>query len=84
MKHKFKRLIMFVVVLIVFVGVLLNYLYGSSQASRMTSDEEYIEQLRLASIGKKLAGFQQIPTPTLAAERPVESLFKSILSWFGL
>ncbi|MDA1317067.1 MAG: hypothetical protein O3B87_03510, partial [bacterium] len=84
MKHTSRRVIVFFIVSIVFIAFLLNYIYSNSRATRITSDEEYIEQLRLASINKKLAGFQNIPTPTLTEERPIESLFQSILSWFGL
>ena len=77
-----KRVIMFLIVVIIFAGLLLNYIYRSSKADRITTNEEYLEQLKNASAGKNLPGNVN-PTLAIQKERgPIETIFESFFSFF--
>ena len=77
-----KRLIMFLIVVTIFTGLLLNYIYRSSKADRITTNEEYLEQLKNASAGKNLPGNVN-PTLAIQKERgPIETIFESFFSFF--
>ncbi|KKQ36929.1 MAG: hypothetical protein US54_C0049G0002 [Candidatus Roizmanbacteria bacterium GW2011_GWA2_37_7] len=76
-----KRSIMFLIVLTIIVGFLLNFIYRSSKANRITSNKEYIEQLKNAASGKNLPG-TFTPTLTPTPKRPIESIIDALLSFF--
>jgi len=73
---------MFLIVVTIFTGLLLNYIYRSSKADRITTNEEYLEQLKNASAGKNLPGNVN-PTLAIQKERgPIETIFESFFSFF--
>jgi len=75
---------MVLLILVLLIGgvILLSYFYSGSRAGRLVSNKEYLESLRDASRGRKLAGNNDfIPTDSqlITQERQTLNLFEEIL-----
>lgn len=82
MKHSTKRIVLLILVLFIGGIVLLSYFYSGSRAGRLVSNKEYLESLRDASRGRKLAGNNDfIPTDSQinVQEESQTNLFEEIL-----
>jgi|GEM_PF-4811997 len=77
-----KRGALLLIVIIIFTGLLLNNSYKNSKADRITTNEEYLEQLKNASAGKNLPG-QIAQTPPVQKDKgPIETMLESIIHFF--
>lgn len=59
---------------------LFSYFFANSRAGRITSNEEYIESLKEASRGRKLAGKAEIPEENMENERDRVELDENSIS----